>query len=118
MSEEFIFELQPNKQDILDTEYYTIAGQEDYLDSQGYPRTNTDNEKVVAKKTVKHGSNPKYSIKIDINNKLSNPTSIYGNREKISSFLDTVCRANNRFIDVNLKTFNLYLNFLKTKNKA
>jgi hypothetical protein len=113
----FIFEHQPNKKDILDIEYYTISGQEEFIDNNGFPRLSSDIEKAVAKKTIKNGAPPKYSIKIGINNKLSNPISIYG-KEKQSAFLDSVCRANNRFVDVNLKTFELYLNFLKTKNTS
>lgn len=114
----FIFQQKPNKQEIIETEYYTAPDQEDFVDVSGLPRTNNPNNKhIVAKKIIKVDSQPKYSIKIGINNKLLNPLSIYG-KDKDSSFLDTVCRANDRFIDVNLKAFELYLNFLKTKNSS
>jgi hypothetical protein len=43
--------------------------------------------------------------------------SIYG-QENNSTFLDRVCRASGKFKDVNYKTFDLYVNFLKTKNVA
>jgi hypothetical protein len=113
---DFIFEQKPGKKDILETQLYTLIGKEDFIDNEGFPRTdNENNTNIVAKVIVKNGSPPRYSIKIGLNNKLANPTSIYG-KEKESSFLDSVCRANNKFIDVNLKTFEMYLQFLKTKN--
>lgn len=113
---DFIFEQKPGKKDVLETQLYTISGKEDFVDDNGFPRANNENNpNVIAKTIVVNGAPPRYSIKIGINNKLANPTSIYG-KEKESSFLDSVCRANNKFIDVNLKTFEMYLQFLKTKN--
>lgn len=114
----YIHEQVKNKTEILNAEYYTIIGQEDFLDNNGMPRSaNELSDKTVAKKIVKNNGKVKYSIKIGNNNKLVNPISIYG-KEKESSFLDSVCRANHKFIDVNFKTFDMYLNFLKTKNTS
>ena len=114
----FIFEHIPNKKEVLETEFYTILGKQDFIDEAGLPRASNENNKdIVAKKIIKNGSPPRYSIKLGIDNKFSNPMSIYG-KEKQSSFLDTVCRANNKFIDVNLRTFELYLKFLQTKNMS
>jgi hypothetical protein len=115
---DYIFEQVPNKQTISVQEYYTIIGQQDFVDNNGYPRIETDSSnKIVAKKIIKTDGKTRYAIKIGVNNKLINPVSIYG-EEKQSSFLDSVCRASNKFIDVNPKTFELYLNFLKTKNTS
>ena len=114
----FIFEHIPNKKEVLETEFYTILDKQDFIDEAGLPRASNENNKdIVAKKIIKNGSQPRYSIKLGIDNKFSNPMSIYG-KEKQSSFLDTVCRANNKFIDVNLRTFELYLKFLQTKNMS
>jgi hypothetical protein len=112
----FIFQQQPNKLEVLQTNLYTSPDQADFLDEDDFPRTlNPHNKNITAKKIIKRDAPPKYSIRIGLNNKLFNPLSIYG-KEKDSTFLDTVCRANDRFIDVNLKVFELYLSFLKTKN--
>ena len=114
----FIFEHNPGKKEISDIKYYTMIGTEDYVDDDGYPRTNNENNhNVVAKAITKDNGKIRYTIKIGTNNKLMNPISIYG-KEKESAFLDSVCRASNKFIDVNLKIFELYLNFLKTKNTS
>lgn len=114
---DFIFEQKPGKKEIVETKYYTVSGQEEYIDDNGVPRVSSDNGSVLAKETIRSGALPKYSIKIGLNNKLVNPISVYG-KEKESSFLDSICRADNKFIDVNPKTFQLYLNFLKTKNTS
>lgn len=114
----YIYEQVPNKQDIIESDYYTVIGQEDFIDTNGFPRSNNESQnKTFAKKIIKNDGKIKYCIKIGSNNKLINPISIYG-QEKNTSFLDSVCRANNKFIDVNLKTFELYIQFLKTKNTS
>jgi len=115
---DYIFEQTPNKKETSSSEYYTILGQHDFIDDNHYPRTTEElSSKTVAKKIVKYDGKIRYCIKIGINNKLINPISIYG-EEKQSSFLDSICRASNKFIDVSPKTFELYLNFLKTKNTS
>jgi len=99
-------------------EFYCIRGEEDFIDSNNNPRCNSENnDKVLAKKIVRDDGIIKYTIKLDNNGKIFNPMSIYG-ATKISSFLDRVCRAQNKYKEVNLKAFNMYLSFLKTKNIA
>jgi hypothetical protein len=99
-------------------EFYCMKGQEDFLDSNNNPRCNSENsDNVLAKKIVRDGGAVKYTIKLDNNGKIFNPMSIYG-ETKISSFLDRVCRSQNKYKEVNLKAFNMYLSFLKTKNIA
>jgi hypothetical protein len=99
-------------------EFYCVRGQEDFLDSNNNPRCNNENSNnVLAKKIVRDDGAIKYSLKLDNNGKIFNPISIYGST-KISSFLDRVCRSQNKYKEVNLKAFNMYLSFLKTKNIA
>jgi hypothetical protein len=99
-------------------EFYCVRGQEDFLDSNNNPRCNNEtSDKVLAKKIVRDDGAIKYSLKLDNNGKIFNPISIYGST-KISSFLDRVCRSQNKYKEVNLKAFNMYLSFLKTKNIA
>lgn len=103
------------KQDI---EIYTILDKHDYLDSNNYPRCGSENSaNALAKKIYRNDGSIRYSIKLDNNGKIYNPLSIYG-ETKFSSFLDRVCRSQNKYKDVNQKAFDMYVNFLKTKNIA
>lgn len=103
------------KIDITETKYYVIAGSENYLDNEGYPRSSTDNKNVLAKKIIKTDAQPQYFIKISNTNKLFNPLGS-GLDEKSYSIVDNVCRPSDKFRSVNEKVFNMYLNFLTTKN--
>jgi hypothetical protein len=104
--------------DINDTEAFTVSGKEDYIDKDNNPRCeDPSSDKVFAKKILRDDGSVRYTIKLDNRGKLYNPISIYG-ETKISSFLDRVCRSQNKYRDVNLKTFEMYIRFLKTKNIA
>ena len=116
---DFIFQHSKNKTDKINVECFTISGHEEFLDKDGNPRIKetAQQDEIFAKKITRNGGQTRYSIKIDLNNKFVNPMSIYDDKQQNNTgFLDSVCRANNKFVDVNLKVFNMYLNFLKTKN--
>lgn len=99
-------------------EFFTISGEEDFIDSSGSPRLEKDlAEKVYAKKIIRKDNSYKYLIKLSNNSKLFNPLSIYG-IEQDKSFLNRVCRSNKKFKEVNQKAFEWYLKFLRTKNIA
>lgn len=113
----FIFQ-NIKRDNVLKDKYYTIIGLEDSLDKDDFPRVHdNDNAKILAKQSIRQDNSIRYSIKIGNNNKIYNPVSIYG-QEPENTFLDRVCRSNSKFKDVNAKTFDLYINFLKTKNMA
>jgi hypothetical protein len=99
-------------------EFYTLVGLEDFVDLNNNPRLNKEtDDNIFAKKTVRADSSIRYSVRLSKDGKIYNPMSIYG-QETNSTFLDRVCRASGKFKDVNYKTFDLYVNFLKTKNVA
>ena len=98
-------------------EYYTVSGEQDFFDDQQMPRLKKDCDKVCAKKSIKNNGKTKYLVKLSLNSKLYNPLSKYG-LEQSRSFLDNTVRPANKFKTVNHKTFNLYLDFLKTKNNS
>lgn len=98
-------------------EYYTFSGLGDFTDTDGNNRAKEENDSVVAKKTVRKNGSIKYTIRLGNDSKFYNPVSIYDNKQD-HTFLDRICRSNDRFKEVNLKVFNLYLQFLKTKNTA
>lgn len=109
-----------SKKDVAeDIKLYTIIGEEDDIDD-GIPIRNTDDDKVYAKKVQRADASFKYLIRLDPTAKLFNPLSIYDETDKrqITEFLNSVCRTNKRFKEVNFKTFELYLKFLSTKNTS
>lgn len=98
--------------------YYTIVGQEDFVDNESNPRINSESsDKVLAKKMARSDGTYRYMLKLDRGGKVYNPLSIYGENQA-TSFLDRVCRSQNKFKDVNPKAFSMYINFLRTKNIA
>ncbi len=120
MSENFIFNPLNDQEQlhVEKNEFYSTMGSHDYLDDQNYPRISKENDKrILAKKITREDGSIKYSIKLTNNGKMQNPLSMYG-VEKDNTFLDRVCRSNDKFKEVNYKVFDLYINFLKTKNIA
>ncbi len=100
--------------------FYTVNGLEDKLDEQGNSIIIEESDKrTLAKKIVRTDGTFRHSVKLNAQNKLYNPFSIYGNeKEESSNFLDRVCRNNNKFKEVNQKSFDLYVKFLRTKNNS
>lgn len=99
-------------------EFYTLSGMEDFIDNNNNPRLNKETDSnIFAKKIVRADSTIRYSLRLSKDGKLYNPMSIYGKENNIN-FLDRICRASGKFKDVSYKTFDMYVNFLKTKNVA
>ena len=116
MSEQYIYSEDKEINTLLEDEYFTVSGLEDYLDINNNPRvTSLEDNKILAKKVTREDNSTKYSIKIDSNGKIYNPVSMYVDKE---SFLDKVCRVSEKFKEVNFKIFNMYIHFLRTKNLA
>lgn len=91
--------------------YYCVAENCDFMDDKGYPQKKSDSREVTAKKIIKQDGSYQYLIRLDTNGKLYNPISIYDDNVSKRPY-----RNNDRFQNVNLKTFEYYINFLKTKN--
>jgi hypothetical protein len=98
-------------------EFFTLSGMEDFLDTEDYPRAKVESDSVFAKRTKRKNGTTKYTIRLSNTGKLYNPVSILG-QETNNSFLNRVCRSNNKFAEVNQKVFNWYVKFLQTKNVA
>lgn len=117
MGESYIYSPGVDKNSFVN-EYYTLIGMEDYLDKNNNPRLESiDNDNIFAKKTVRSDGSVRYSVRLSKEGKIYNPMSIYG-IEKDSNFLDRVCRSSGKYRDINYKAFDMYINFLKTKNVA
>ena len=98
-------------------EYYTIIGDHDFLDDNGKPRANEENSKVVAKMVTTDDKPSRYYIKVGTYGKIYNPIGLYS-EGKNTKFLSKIGRKQFEFKEVNNKVFDLYLNFLTTKNIA
>lgn len=96
-------------------EFYTLRGNESFIDELDRPRASKENSSVLAKKITRKNGTIKYSIRLGNNGKFYNPISIYG-QEKTHTFLNRICRSNDRFKEVGQKVFGMYLEFLNTKN--
>lgn len=116
MDDSFIFK-PTDKINETTTQYYCLSGNEDTLDSDGFPVVKKDSKLVLAKKINQTDSQSQYYIKISNQNKLFNPLE-GGLEDKSYSIIDNVCRPSDKFKSVNPNVFNLYLNFLSSKNTA
>lgn len=107
-----------------DTKLYTVSGLESYIDSQGYPRLQTESPNVYAKaiknklgKAMSSGLHFRFYIKTDPNKNIFNPTDTSPVLDKQQhSFLNKVCKTEYTFSEVSENIFNQYIDFLKSKN--
>jgi len=114
-SQEFIFQQKESENiDQLD-EFYTLTGDHDYYDEDNNPRLVKDGPKTLAKKLFTDKRSPRFLIKMNTDGKLHNPTNITSKQKMTSNFLDRKCREP-KFKSVSVRVFNMYLNFLKSKN--
>jgi hypothetical protein len=100
----------------VSNKYYTVLGDHDFIDSDNKPQSKTESKKVVAKSLSKNESS-KFYIKVGTYGKIFNPMGLFseGKNEK---FIAKIGRKEFEFKEVNQKVFDLYLNFLSTKNIA
>jgi hypothetical protein len=100
----------------LDAEYYTILGDHDFIDDNNKPRTKEENKKTLAKTTTTHSSK-KFYIKTGTYGRIYNPMGMFS-EGKSEKFLAKIGRKEYNFKEVNQLVFDMYLNFLSTKNIA
>jgi len=98
-------------------EFYTMIGNEDFLDDDNNPRLNKDNDKTLAKKLFTDQNKPRYLIKINTDGKFHDPFNLHSKPKLQSNFLDRTCKEP-KFKSVTNKVFEMYVKFLKTKNLA
>lgn len=109
-----IFSINERPENESSVTYYTMLGNTDTFDSDGYPMTEDEN-KSFAKKIYK--GQLSYYIKIGLNGKIYNPMGMFSEGSH-NKFLAKLGKPEWKFTKVNQKVFDLYLNFLKTKNVA
>jgi hypothetical protein len=116
-----------NIDDNLECRFYTISGEEDYLDEDQMPRSTGDSTKVYAKATQtiltkefvpqNQTKRYRYFIKTDPNRYVFNPIKNHTIGQKNSRhFINTICKKDYIFLEVSKSIFDKYTQFLKTKN--
>jgi hypothetical protein len=113
-SETFIFQRENN---ISNNEnmFYAFLDNYDFVDDDGnYRSQSEDSDKTLAKIINRDNLSQKFLIKVDYTYKPYNPISVYGNKKAYKGLDQT--RPMAKFVNVNKKAFETYINFLKTKN--
>lgn len=96
--------------------FYTIFGNHVYLDDNGNPRVNEDSKNTFAK-CVSSENGTRYFIKVGLYGKIFNPIGLYSEGRQ-NKFLSKAGKKEYDYKEVNQKVFDLYVNFLRTKNQA
>lgn len=119
--ENYIFspKQQNTKSPTTESMYFTLYGNHDFIDNNGNPRANQNNTKnILAKQISSDNTNQTYYyIKVGAHGRIFNPIGMYS-EGKQQKFLSKIGKNEFEFEKVNQKTFELYLNFLRTKNIA
>jgi hypothetical protein len=119
--ENYIFSPRKSTSDELsNTEpvYFTLYGQHDFIDDNGNPRANIDNKSILAKTSISENNNQSYYfLKVGAHGRIFNPMGLYSEGKQLK-FMSKIGKNEFEFKKVNKKVFDLYLNFLRTKNIA
>lgn len=95
--------------------YYTLFGNHSNLDKDNNPLCDNQKDSMAY---IKHINNDKqYYLKVGLYGKLFNPMGLYSEGRQ-NKFLSKVGKQEYNFTRVNNKVFDMYLNFLRTKNLA
>lgn len=114
---EFIFKPKHETAEVeSNIEYYTMLGNQDYLDKDGNPRLKKESNKVFAK-SIRGSDSTRYYIKIGTYGKIYNPIGLFS-EGRHNRFMAKIGKKEYDFKEVNPKVFSLYTNFLRTKNLA
>lgn len=106
-----------DKDDITNSiEYYTLLGRHEFVDESENPRSSKETSEVCAKKICTNSST-KYYIKTGLYGKVYDPIGLFSEGTG-AKFLARAGKKAWEFKQVNEKAFNMYLSFLRTKNKA
>lgn len=122
----FIFKSNSSNTDTDSELFYTLKGYEEFLDSEGNPRTNNSQSFHIAAKCIRNKKSKHFQkdvyyytfyIKATPNDELYNPIEKYSaiDDKRQFDFIDKVCKEKWTFKEVSQITFKKYIEFLKTK---
>lgn len=117
LNKDHMFFQQNTPEPTREVEYFTLIGDHDYIDDQNRPRVKDENKSVVAKSVSVDNKPTRYYIKVGTYGKIYNPIGLYSEGQN-TKFLSKIGRKQFEFKEVNQHVFNLYTNFLSTKNLA
>jgi hypothetical protein len=100
-----------------ESKYYTILGDHDFIDDENKPRVNEPDSTSILAKTIAGTNKTKYFVKVGTYGKLFNPMGMFS-EGKHNNFLSKIGRKEWEFKEVNAKIFDMYINFLSSKNVA
>ena len=113
-----LFKIKKDKnQETFSYVYYTAFGKHDDLDNDGNPITSDENRGFAYKRTNDLDKTINYFLKIGLYGRIFNPIGLYS-EGKENKFLSKIGKNEYNFTKVNQKVFDMYLNFLRTKNVA
>jgi hypothetical protein len=113
---EDIFYIKKNKeQDNIEYTYYTVLGSHSSLDNEGNPVCREKNKSLAYTKII--NDDKQYYLKVGNHGKVFNPIGLYSEGRQ-NKFMSKIGKDEYSFTKVNSKVFDMYLNFLRTKNIA
>jgi hypothetical protein len=95
--------------------YYTIIGSHASIDENGYPLVQDKNKSLAYIKKVDNVN--QFYLKVGSHGKIYNPIGLYS-EGRSNKFMAKIGKNEYNFTRVNQKAFDMYLNFLKSKNIA
>lgn len=110
-----IFKINNKTDDVLDYVYYTTLGDHETIDDDGNPRIG-DKENCLAY-IRQNDKDKQYYIKVGTYGKIYNPIGLFS-EGRSKKFLSKIGKNEYTFTKVNQKVFDMYVNFLRTKNIA
>lgn len=112
-----IFQPKQKETDTKTYKAYCWFGEHDHLDEDNNPVVDKDDKKALAKIVTFPSGSQKFYIKVGQYGRIYNPIGMYseGNNNK---FLSKIGKNAWEFKEVNKNIFDLYINFLRTKNIA
>lgn len=116
--ENSIFRINKDKEDQeYKYTYYVLFGQHDNLDENSNPIT-LDSKKSIAYSRLNNSTMTEdYYVKVGLYGKIFNPMGLFSEGRQ-NKFLSKVGKNEFNFTKVNKKVFQMYVNFLRTKNLA
>lgn len=113
-----IFQINKEKlDDEYEYKYYTIFGQHSAFDEDGNPLCRDDKKTYAYRRINTINNSETLFVKTGLYGKMFNPMGMYS-EGKANKFLAKIGKNEYTFTKVNQKVFDMYLNFLRTKNIA
>lgn len=113
-----IFKIKKDKEeDQYNYTYYVMFGDHDALDNNNNPITQNQKKSVAYSRKEMNSSEEQYYLKVGMYGKIFNPIGLFSEGRK-DKFLSKIGKNEFNYTKVNKKVFDMYLNFLRTKNIA